>query len=222
MTGTDAYKVAEAITEVSSPEGVLVMMDLGSAVMSAEMALEFLEDPDVPVRLSSAPFVEGLMAAVVRAAGGAALADVEREARGALRAKQTHLGDEDPAGPPVDSGPAAEHVIEVRLLNPDGLHARPVSKLVTALSAHEATVTVANLRTGTPAPGAGEQPDCPVDRRCPEGRHDLRRRGADRDRGGIRSPRPPGQSDQGLGSGTGNSGGNGADGGGPGAAWCCR
>ncbi|TFC86163.1 phosphoenolpyruvate--protein phosphotransferase [Cryobacterium sinapicolor] len=148
VTGTDAFKVAEAIAEVSSPEGVLVMMDLGSAVMSAEMALEFLEDPDIPVRLSSAPFVEGLMAAVVRAAGGATLAEVEREARGALGAKQSHLGDEDPAGLTVDTGPAAEHTIEVTLLNPDGLHARPVSMLITALSTLEATVTVANLRTG--------------------------------------------------------------------------
>jgi phosphoenolpyruvate-protein phosphotransferase/dihydroxyacetone kinase phosphotransfer subunit len=151
ITGTDAFKVASAIAEVSSPEGVLVMMDLGSAVMSAEMALEFSDDPDLPVRLSSAPFVEGLMAAVVRAAGGATLDDVEREARGALRAKQSHLDDEDPAGLPVDSGPAAEHTIEVTLLNPDGLHARPVSMLVTAIGAFEATVTVANLRTGKPA-----------------------------------------------------------------------
>ena len=150
ITGTDAFKVAAAIAEVSSPEGVLVMMDLGSAVMSAEMALELSEEPDVAVRLSSAPFVEGLMAAVVRAAGGATLDDVEREARGALRAKQSHLGDEDPAGPPADSGPAAEHTIEVVLLNPDGLHARPVAMIVTALSAFEATVTVANLRTGKP------------------------------------------------------------------------
>ncbi|POH62953.1 phosphoenolpyruvate--protein phosphotransferase [Cryobacterium zongtaii] len=150
VIGTDALKVSEAIAEVSSPEGVLVMMDLGSAVMSAEMALEFSDDPDVPVRLSSAPFVEGLMAAVVRAAGGATLDDVEREARGALRAKQSHLGDEEPAGRPADSGPAAEHTIQVMLLNPHGLHARPVSMLVTAISAFEATVTVANLRTGKP------------------------------------------------------------------------
>ena len=150
VIGTDAFKVAEAINEVSSPEGVLVMMDLGSAVMSAEMALEFSDDPDVPVRLSSAPFVEGLMAAVVRAAGGATLDDVEREARGALRAKQSHLGDEDPPVLLIDAGPAAEHTIEVTLLNPDGLHARPVAMLVTAISAFEATVTVANLRTGKP------------------------------------------------------------------------
>ena len=150
VTGTDAFKVAEAITEVSSPEGVLVMMDLGSAVMSAEMALEFLADSEVPVRLTSAPFVEGLMAAVVRAAGGASLDDVEREARGALHAKRTHLDDDEQPEPSLDVGPVAEHATEVTLRNPHGLHARPVSMLVKAISAFEATVTVANIRSGGP------------------------------------------------------------------------
>ena len=153
VTGTDAFKVAGAIAEVSSEDGVLVMMDLGSAVMSAEMALEFLEDADVPVRLTSAPFVEGLMAAVVCAAGGAGLDDVEREARGALQAKRAHLDVDEQPEPSPDSAPVAEHAIEVTLRNPHGLHARPVSMLVKAISAFEATVTVANIRSGgSPVP----------------------------------------------------------------------
>ena len=80
VTGTDAVAVSEAIARVGSPDGVLVLMDLGSAVLSAEMALEFVDDPGVPVRLTSAPFVEGLLAAVVSAAGGASLGAVEHEA----------------------------------------------------------------------------------------------------------------------------------------------
>jgi len=157
VTGTDAVKVAEAITEVSSPEGVLVMMDLGSAVMSAEMALEFVDDPDVPVRLAAAPFVEGLIAAVVSAAGGASLDDVEREAKGALAAKTAHLGDDEQPEPTPEvgavgtaAGPVAEHTIEMTLLNPNGLHARPVAMLVKALSGFEATVTVAKVNSGRP------------------------------------------------------------------------
>ncbi len=150
VTGTDAVKVAEAITEVSSPDGVLVMMDLGSAVMSSEMALEFLADPEVTVRLTAAPFVEGLIAAVVSAAGGASLDDVDREARGALNAKRAHLGDGEQPGPWRDVGPVAEHSIEMTLANPNGLHARPAAMLVKAIGAFEATVTVANLRTGRP------------------------------------------------------------------------
>ena len=148
VTGTDAVKVAEAIAEVSSPDGVLVMMDLGSAVLSAEMALEFVTNTEVEVRLTSAPFVEGLLAAVVRAAGGASLGEVEGEARGALAAKQSQLGDTEPDAPSVDTSPPADVVAELTLVNRDGLHARPVAMLVSAIAGLEARVTVANRRTG--------------------------------------------------------------------------
>ena len=39
--GTDPMKVLAAIESVFSEDGVLVLMDLGSALLSAEMALEF-------------------------------------------------------------------------------------------------------------------------------------------------------------------------------------
>ncbi|HZA90141.1 MAG TPA: hypothetical protein VE401_07885, partial [Solirubrobacterales bacterium] len=41
-TGTDAERVRVAIERAMSPDGVLVLMDLGSALMSAEMATELL------------------------------------------------------------------------------------------------------------------------------------------------------------------------------------
>ena len=79
--GTDAVRVREAIEEVDGPDGVLVLMDLGSAVLSAELALDLL-DPDVATRvqLCAAPVVEGLVAATVAAAGGASLPEVQAEA----------------------------------------------------------------------------------------------------------------------------------------------
>jgi dihydroxyacetone kinase phosphotransfer subunit len=98
--GTDAASVAEAVTRVASEDGVLVLVDLGSAVLSAELALELIPDVRAPVRLSWAPLVEGLVGAVVRAAGGAALDEVAEEAEGALAAKRAHLANirgEDPA-----------------------------------------------------------------------------------------------------------------------------
>jgi phosphoenolpyruvate---glycerone phosphotransferase subunit DhaM len=88
--GTDATEVAAALERAASPDGVLVLMDLGSAVMNAELALE-LAAPSYPVRLSSAPLVEGLVAAVVRAAGGADLEVVAREAEAALTPKVAML-----------------------------------------------------------------------------------------------------------------------------------
>ena len=69
--GTDTMKVFEAIERVYSEDGVLVLMDLGSALMSAEMALEFLPpESQANVYLSEAPLVEGTMAAAVQASVG--------------------------------------------------------------------------------------------------------------------------------------------------------
>ena len=91
--GTDAVAVSAAITAADSGDGVVVLMDLGSAVMSAETALELLDD-DVRERvvLSSAPLVEGLVGAVVVAAGGADRDRVAAEALRGLAPKQAHLG----------------------------------------------------------------------------------------------------------------------------------
>jgi dihydroxyacetone kinase phosphotransfer subunit len=155
IIGTDATAVASAIDSVSTPEGVLVIMDLGSAVMSAEMALDFVST-DAEVRLSSAPFVEGLLAAIVTAAGGGILDDVDREARGALSAKVGMLGAPEPAGSaptPQDAAPVSPDAdgavtATVTIVNADGLHARPAANLVGALAGFDAKVTLQNTRTG--------------------------------------------------------------------------
>ena len=154
VIGTDAARVAAAIDEVASPEGVLVFMDLGSALMSTELALEFVSDPDLRVVLTSAPFVEGLLAGIVRAAGGASLDEVESEARGALAAKSAQLGDagtaDETAQPEGQAEPETEpeHVVDLQLSNPSGLHARPASLIAAAAMAGDARTSVANLRTG--------------------------------------------------------------------------
>ncbi|HEV8563484.1 MAG TPA: dihydroxyacetone kinase phosphoryl donor subunit DhaM, partial [Actinomycetota bacterium] len=93
--GTDAVLVAEAIERAWSDEGVLVLMDLGSAVLSAEMALDMLpEDRRKAVLLCEAPLVEGAVAAAVAAKLGLTLDAVATEARGGLAAKASHLGSE--------------------------------------------------------------------------------------------------------------------------------
>jgi len=91
--GTDAVAVSEAITAADSGAGVVVLMDLGSAVLSAETALELLDDEVRDrVLLSPAPLVEGLVGAVVVAAGGADRDRVAAEALLGLAPKQAHLG----------------------------------------------------------------------------------------------------------------------------------
>src|SRR3954447_16311300 len=129
--GTDATEVRRALEKASSPDGVLVLMDLGSAVLSAELALE-LGPVDVPVRLSAAPFVEGLVAAVVRAAGGADLDTVAREAEAALVPKVTSLAEHATPSPLSEVGPS-DASVRLTLVNPQGLHARPAAQIATAV-----------------------------------------------------------------------------------------
>ncbi|WP_344011752.1 HPr family phosphocarrier protein, partial [Microbacterium natoriense] len=142
ILGTDATAVAAAIDELA-PEcgGVLVLMDLGSAVMSAELALEF-RTSEVPVRLVPAPFVEGLLAAVVSAAAGASLDVVADEASAALGAKTGQLGEHtaEPEREPADERGEAqgERITRtVRVRNPLGIHARPAALIAKASTGAE-------------------------------------------------------------------------------------
>ncbi|GER88832.1 hypothetical protein KDW_29940 [Dictyobacter vulcani] len=79
--GTSIDKVTAALQKASNPEGTLVLLDLGSAVMVTEMALEML-DPDERQRilLSSAPLVEGAVLAAVEASAGSTLQEVAEAA----------------------------------------------------------------------------------------------------------------------------------------------
>lgn len=90
--GTDAQAIASAIEQVDSPDGVLVLLDLGSAILSTEMAVEFL-DPDLAsrVKISPAPLVEGLIIAMVAGKTGLPLDAVESEAAQGLLPKQMQL-----------------------------------------------------------------------------------------------------------------------------------
>ena len=82
--GTSVEKVRAAIESVASPDGVLLLVDLGSAVLSAEMAIDLLDPPPPgPVRISSAPLVEGAMLAVIHAGLGEGLDQVLEAVEGA-------------------------------------------------------------------------------------------------------------------------------------------
>ena len=156
--GTDAVSIMEAIERADGPDGVVVLMDLGSALLSADLALDLLPDPAVRdrVTLSPAPLVEGLVVAAVAAAGGANRAEVAAEARGALLGKAAHLSGPGRPGEPEAVQVGQDEVVGVfRLENPHGLHARPASRLVSEVRALDATVQLRNLTTGAGPVPAG-------------------------------------------------------------------
>jgi len=149
--GTDAVSIKEAIERVDGPAGVVVLMDLGSAVLSAELALDLIADPSVRdrVTLSPAPIVEGLIVAAVAAAGGASRAEVAAEARGALMGKAAHLSSPAESTTLAPAHVATDEVIGVFTVdNPHGLHARPAARLVSEVRGLDAMVQLRNLTTG--------------------------------------------------------------------------
>src|SRR5947207_9712717 len=153
--GTDAARILTALEQVWSDDGVLVLMDLGSAVLSAEMALEFL-DPDrrAKVHLSGAPFVQGAASAAAAAKLGRPLAAVAEEALGGLSGKTAHLGvapqevSADGGSKTTDRAVGPEVRLPVVIDLPHGLHARPAARLVQTAGEFDADVRVTNVTAG--------------------------------------------------------------------------
>ena len=83
--GTDATLIAEAIAAADEGDGVLVLVDLGSAVLSAQLAIDEFVDEDIRgrARIAEAPVVEGAVFAAIQAATGCTLDEVDQAARGA-------------------------------------------------------------------------------------------------------------------------------------------
>lgn len=149
--GTDPVAIAEAIGEVDDGDGVLVLMDLGSAVISGRVALDLLEpERSERVRLSIGPFVEGAMAAAVQASIGMDLAAVAHEAEIAMQAKRAVLLQEENALPASanETTHGGYAGIEITVLDPAGLHFGPAARFVQIVAQHKAAVTVSNLTTG--------------------------------------------------------------------------
>jgi PTS hybrid protein len=89
--GTSADKIISALREVDGPDGILVLLDLGSAVMATEMAVElFAQDSQHPVVISPAPLVEGAVIAAVEASIGNSLQEVSEAAASAYTLPKVH------------------------------------------------------------------------------------------------------------------------------------
>ncbi|KDN23117.1 dihydroxyacetone kinase phosphoryl donor subunit DhaM [Amycolatopsis rifamycinica] len=129
--GTDYDEVVAATQRADSGDGVVLLYDLGSAQMTAELAVESLAGPSAAV-VADGPLVEGAIAAAVAAQAGQDRKAVAEAAAAAGVPDDLTLAD----------APADAAEIELELRNEVGLHARPAAVLVRTLSEFDAEVTV--------------------------------------------------------------------------------
>ncbi|WP_425954534.1 dihydroxyacetone kinase phosphoryl donor subunit DhaM [Xylanimonas sp. McL0601] len=131
--GTSLDVVQNAVERgLADADGVVVLADLGSAVLTVESALDLEDEWSGRVHLADAPFVEGAVSAAVAAQQGgsprAVLAAAE-EAGGTFAGST-------PASGSTLGAPVPDDVVTatVTVRNPLGLHARPAAQLARAVA----------------------------------------------------------------------------------------
>jgi len=137
--GTSFDKIATALTEADGGTGVVILCDLGSAILTAETARDFLGEAEQDrVRIVDAPLVEGGVAAAVAAEIGGDLDAVVAAARTAVH--PTTGTSVATGGMPADTTEAISRTVIV--VNKDGLHARPAAEFVNLASTFAVPLTV--------------------------------------------------------------------------------
>ena len=140
--GTSFDKVTAAIAAVDQGVGVVVLCDLGSAILTAETALDFLDDSvRERVRIVDAPLIEGGVAAAVASEVGGTLHAVMEAAESAGGTTALSAGSLEPEET-AEPAPTNGYSRTVTLINKDGLHARPAADFVKLANTFPARVTV--------------------------------------------------------------------------------
>jgi len=153
--GTNPEAVRRALDVADTGDGVLVLVDLGSAIITTEMVLDELPpERRARVVLCEAPLVEGAVAAGALIAAGASLAEAAAEARAALTPKFVQLGARAELTYRHHDPPHWDAQAIVTVVNPLGLHAGPASLFVRTAARYQASVWVRNLTRGTTAVSA--------------------------------------------------------------------
>lgn len=148
--GTSFTKVMSAVSEADGGDGVVVISDLGSALLTAETVLDMLDEAQRSrVRVVDVPFVEGGVAAAVAAESDGSLDEVVAAAEGAVDAWAGRSGGESAtastpaeAAEPAVTETAGPYEREVLVRNPEGLHARPAAEFVKLANTFPVKVTV--------------------------------------------------------------------------------
>ncbi|MEI8306367.1 MAG: dihydroxyacetone kinase phosphoryl donor subunit DhaM [Chloroflexales bacterium] len=142
--GTSTDLISQAIASLTGVDEVLVLVDMGSAIMSAEIALEM---SGISYLMSAAPLVEGALVAAIEATRpDATIIEVSAAAERALETKGVALVVEHPLSP---SPPAPVSVtgveITLTITNRIGLHMRPAKDFVLTASRYSSLIRARNL-----------------------------------------------------------------------------
>jgi dihydroxyacetone kinase phosphotransfer subunit len=81
--GTSYEKIDTAIDSVYSDDGVVILMDMGSAVMTAEMVIENM--PNKKIQMIDCPLVEGAVVAAIASSSNQSMGEVINEAKNASK-----------------------------------------------------------------------------------------------------------------------------------------
>jgi dihydroxyacetone kinase phosphotransfer subunit len=142
--GTSTDLIAQALASLTGADEVLVLVDMGSAIMSAEIALEM---SGVTFYISAAPLVEGALVAAIEATRpNATMTEVAVAAERALETKGVpfavaHPSADAPPAPPPSRGVE----ITLTITNKIGLHMRPAKDFVETASRFVSTIRARNL-----------------------------------------------------------------------------
>ena len=128
--GTNVEAIHQALEEVYSDLGVLVLYDLGSAEMCAETAMELLDvEKQKHVVISNAALVEGAVLAGAVSAGGGSLEEVKSAAEQNTESYTNHKT-------PEDSWESVTICHEI------GLHARPAVRFTEMAKGFDANIRI--------------------------------------------------------------------------------
>ncbi|MEI6777401.1 MAG: dihydroxyacetone kinase phosphoryl donor subunit DhaM [Chloroflexales bacterium] len=142
--GTSTDLISQAIASLVGVDEVLVLVDMGSAIMSAEIALEM---SGIPYLMSAAPLVEGaLVAAIESTRPNATIIEVSAAAERALETKGVapvieQLHAEPPPVPPASTGVE----MTLTIVNKIGLHMRPAKEFVTTACRFASVIRARNV-----------------------------------------------------------------------------
>ncbi|PTY40989.1 dihydroxyacetone kinase phosphoryl donor subunit DhaM [Brachyspira hampsonii] len=148
--GTDAVDVFNAIERVYSDDGVIIFCDLGSALISSELAISMLDEKkSANVRMTSAPFIEGGINAAIQSSLGKSIDEVINESLESLTPKISYVKDK------VDYNENNNEVLdniefkdyvkgEYKILLENGFHARPVFMFINLIANSKSEVYISN------------------------------------------------------------------------------